>query len=390
MTIDRLLTSLQSAKPVAGLTHNFYRYPARMSPELAHEVIWSFSQTRDIVLDPFVGGGTSVVEAVAAGRQAIGIDLNPLAVFVTKVKTTPLSFHDQEIIQRWANEVDSTISATDDPNGVIPDAYEQRAKNLPEPVRRFFLHALKRVATLPFARQKQFARCVLLRLGQWAVDCKISTPEHPQLVDKFHIMLDDMLSGLAQYVTSAQTHGFASNRLTRQRTLLLRSIIDAHNDLRLKDVVGKPKLVLTSPPYPGVHVLYHRWQVEGRRETPAPYWLIDAQDGHGAAYYTLGSRTGFGLKNYFQRITDAYRSIREIIHPDALIVQLVAFSDTQSQLPAFLEAMKQAGYYEDCPATIGQANLWRNVPHRKWYNYIGTARDSEQELLLFHRSAQKP
>src|SRR5687768_8259008 len=95
---NRLLESLHSTRLISGLTHNFYRYPARMSPELAHAVITQFSNPDDIILDPFMGGGTTIVEALANGRRAIGIDLNPLAAFVTLVKTTPLSYDDQLLI----------------------------------------------------------------------------------------------------------------------------------------------------------------------------------------------------------------------------------------------------------------------------------------------------
>jgi hypothetical protein len=45
----------------------------------------------------------------------------------------------------------------------------------------------------------------------------------------------------------------------------------------------KAKLIVTSPPYPGVHVLYHRWHVDGRRETPAPYWIAGCNDGQRCA-----------------------------------------------------------------------------------------------------------
>ncbi len=380
MTIDRLLTSLHSTRPVAGLTHNFYRYPARMSPELAHEVIHLFSHQNDIVLDPFMGGGTSIVEAVAAGRQAVGIDLNPLAAFVTGAKTTPLSANDEQQIRRWASSLDFT---TKNRATWSVDKQEVRAKNLPLPMRRTFAQALRSVLDLSLPRQQRFARCALLRLGQWAVDCKIQLPKPRDVKEKLNIFVDEMFGGLAEYVASAQGQGIAKNKLTRQRTLLLRSAVDVHHDSRMRDIIGKPKLVLTSPPYPGVHVLYHRWQVEGRRETPAPYWLIGAQDGNGASYYTLGSRSVLGLQNYFRDITAVFKSMRAIIHPDALVVQLVAFSDTETQLPAFLEAMKQAGFDEDNPADY--TDLWRIVPHRKWYNYLSTARSSGQELLLLHR-----
>jgi DNA modification methylase len=88
---DSFLDALHSSKPVGGLTHGFYLYPARFPPEIAHSVISAFSRPGDWVLDPFMGGGTSIVEGLAQGRQMLGIDVNALAHFVTTVRTTPLS-----------------------------------------------------------------------------------------------------------------------------------------------------------------------------------------------------------------------------------------------------------------------------------------------------------
>ena len=62
--------------PVSGLTHTFYRYPARFSPQFAGAAIEAFSRPGDLVLDPYMGGATTIVEAIARGRQAVGCDLN--------------------------------------------------------------------------------------------------------------------------------------------------------------------------------------------------------------------------------------------------------------------------------------------------------------------------
>lgn len=43
-----------------------------------------FSRPNDIVLDSFMGSGTTVIESILLGRKAIGSDLNPFAVFLTK------------------------------------------------------------------------------------------------------------------------------------------------------------------------------------------------------------------------------------------------------------------------------------------------------------------
>jgi site-specific DNA-methyltransferase (cytosine-N4-specific) len=72
------------------LTHGLHPYPARMVPQLAKKLILNYSEENDWVLDPFCGSGTSLVEAMLNNRNSIGNDLNPLAVLLSKVKSTPL------------------------------------------------------------------------------------------------------------------------------------------------------------------------------------------------------------------------------------------------------------------------------------------------------------
>ncbi len=72
-------------------THGFHQYPARMHPEIAKRMIEKYATTsKSIVLDPFMGSGGVLVEAMLHGNNSIGIDLNPFAVLLSKVKTTLL------------------------------------------------------------------------------------------------------------------------------------------------------------------------------------------------------------------------------------------------------------------------------------------------------------
>jgi hypothetical protein len=101
------LEAILNREPVAGLTHDFYRYPARFSPQFVRAAIKTFTQPSDVVLDPFMGGGTTLVEARVMGRRAIGVDISQLATFIARVKTTPLFERDLSTIQKWAeNNVD--------------------------------------------------------------------------------------------------------------------------------------------------------------------------------------------------------------------------------------------------------------------------------------------
>ena len=73
-----------------------------------------------------------------------------------------------------------------------------------------------------------------------------------------------------------------------------------------------------SPPYPGVHILYHRWQVKGGKETPAPFWIANSLDGAGTAYYTMNARAS-SLDRYFTGIRDTFSKLARIVSSESVI-----------------------------------------------------------------------
>lgn len=73
--------------------HGLFAYPAMMVPKMQREILDVFNNkigTNGIltVFDPFMGSGTIMVEGMLHGANIIGIDINPLAYLVSKVKTT--------------------------------------------------------------------------------------------------------------------------------------------------------------------------------------------------------------------------------------------------------------------------------------------------------------
>lgn len=66
-------------------THGFHAYPARMHPETARRALEAFPG--GLVLDPFVGSGTTAVEAVRAGRPFVGIDISKVPLEIAWTRT---------------------------------------------------------------------------------------------------------------------------------------------------------------------------------------------------------------------------------------------------------------------------------------------------------------
>lgn len=385
--IDAVAASLQTSKVVKDYTHAFYRYPARFSPLFARTVIDRLTNPGDVVLDPFLGGGTTLVESYAQGRVGIGFDVSSLATFVASVKTTSLDARQSQNVRLWADYIVPMLNTRLNcarPIDWIEEGYQHNINNRDTwALRKLIELALDALMLLDDSDERDFLRCAVLRTAQWALDSNMQIPSANAFRGRLRSNIHQMLSGLNELFRAARNSYFQDNRPIVKE-------VSAAND-RIKDYVSRcdpPRLVLTSPPYPGVHVLYHRWQVRGRRETPAPFWIANCRDGAGASFYTMGHRSESGQEEYFANIEAVYRNIAGVLDRTTRVVQLVGFSDRSFQLERFLKAMNNAGYEEIVVSSRnadGAGRIWRSVPNRRWYNRVKEAPVAAKEVLLIHR-----
>jgi hypothetical protein len=375
-----------STEKVAGLTHNFYRYPARFSPDFARAIIREFTNAGDLIYDPFMGGGTSLVEAMSMGRNSAGSDISSLATFISEVKTTVYTERQLQAVEEWVTDMLPTLTVGTD----APISEEwlrkdyQRNINDQETwrIRKLLEIGIAAVHQLRSVRERRLARCILLKTGQWALDCRAEIPTCSEF--KEQISLD-----ARSILTAAKDFAQLVTRLPVIPTVncFHRSAIGIETQPEVL-ALGVPKLVLTSPPYPGLHVLYHRWQVKGRRETPAPFWIAGTLDGDGSSFYTFGDRKQRNMDKYFHNVQEAFRSISKIVDHRTIVVQMVAFSNPDTQLPRYLGAMEDAGFSEELISISSSSScerVWRSVPGRKWYASQMGATGGSREVVLFHK-----
>ncbi len=76
------------AKPHTPM-YLMHKYWARKPHNVVAEYIEHYTKEGDIVLDPFCGSGPTPIEAIKLGRKGIGIDLNPVSIFVTRMTAIP-------------------------------------------------------------------------------------------------------------------------------------------------------------------------------------------------------------------------------------------------------------------------------------------------------------
>ena len=395
-SVRAFLDGVHSRERVAGLTHAFYKYPARFSPRFARAAIQAFTLPGDFVLDPFMGGATTIVEASTLSRFSVGLDINSLSCFIAKAKTTILSDDDLLAVRSWTKSTARLLNmrrTVRRANDWIEKGYQRNISTRQTwAIRKSLELALARITLLQSPAQETFSRALLLRTAQWALDCRKEVPSVAQFREALVRFSDEMIVGAKAFRSAICSCEPASSRDSTLRAIVInRSAEGVEQDTRVT-AYGAPKLILTSPPYPGVHVTYHRWQILGRRETPAPFWIANSLDGSGLSYYTFGGRHRLGLTAYFDSTRTTFGSLARIADGGTLFVQMLAFSDASWQLPEYLAALRSAGLEEvSMPdfANCDDGRLWRSVPNRKWYADQRGNGGAGKEVVLFHRKVRQ-
>lgn len=94
-----------------------HKYFARRPWNVFRELIANYTSPNETILDPFCGGGVTVVEALKLRRKVIGADLNPLATYVTRMEVTPVDLGVLQqsmtlLSQNIKNEIESLYATT--------------------------------------------------------------------------------------------------------------------------------------------------------------------------------------------------------------------------------------------------------------------------------------
>lgn len=89
------------------MIRSIHPFPARMAPELALEKLQDLDK-KGLVLDPMAGSGTVLRQATDLGHRAVGFDMDPLAVLMTRVWTTAV---DEKLVDSMAERVSKRIEA---------------------------------------------------------------------------------------------------------------------------------------------------------------------------------------------------------------------------------------------------------------------------------------
>lgn len=267
-----MLARALDVEPGAGVdrwTHGFHTYPARMHPDTAARLIKGLTSVPgQVVLDPFCGSGTVVLEAMVAGRSAKGRDLNPLAIRLARLRCAVTSETQRRALRDEASRIATTAVARTRAGRPLEGAG-------PDPDAALFdegtwlqlewLRALVAADRDPFAREalSLVLSSLLIKLSSQVSDTDRRVQAQPRAwpagaaAHLFRDKAQELSRMLKEFSKAARaTGGRAAARADLE-------IDDARTLATVAD--GSVDAVITSPPYPNVydyaehHALRARW-----------------------------------------------------------------------------------------------------------------------------------
>ncbi len=105
------------------LTHWIYPYRGKFHPQMVRGLLNILGVTRgDTVCEPYLGSGTTAVEASLLGANVVGVDISPLCVLLTKVKTQAWTQAQaiRECVQQLLTQSTLTVSSMSPLRGADP------------------------------------------------------------------------------------------------------------------------------------------------------------------------------------------------------------------------------------------------------------------------------
>ena len=161
------------------LTHWIYPYKGKFHPQMIRALLNIIGLNKgDTVLDPFIGSGTTAVEAQLLGINCVGIDISPLCILQSRVKTESIKVL-PEILERK----DEILSKLDD------KALDKAIENITnEKVKNFYLVAKLVAVSDNVRRKKDFAKAFRKKLDLMIASVK----DYIDIVKELNLRLGDV------------------------------------------------------------------------------------------------------------------------------------------------------------------------------------------------------
>jgi len=352
--------------------HSIHPYPAKFIPQIPRKLIELFHPgDSSIILDPFCGSGTTLVEAIDLGLDAWGVDLSPIACLTSKVKTTPLHCDLNEVGKRLIFKARRQIAEDLVQLPSIP-RIDHWFNSEVQKALAALTEQINREDDLPVREALQVAlSSIIVQVSNQEGDTRYAA------IAK-NVSIEDVLNRFEKAIATVnRAVTVLSNNLLRRlghATVLNRNILT----ITPEDLPSNIGLVVTSPPYPNAYEywLYHKYRM---------YWLgmdpIEVRRHEiGARAHYFSSKKRQDEQDFERQMGICFHLLAQIMKPGTKACFLVGRSIIHGKVidnVALLQrASKPYGF-------VAEGIVKRNIPTtRKTFNPAHST-INEEHLIVF-------
>lgn len=339
------------AKIVASTNRLFNKYPTRYISAVPRFAIKRYSKPGDFVIDPFCGSGTTAIEAMLLGRNAVSVDIDPFARLLIKVKTTIYSQKD----------LDELNAVVDRMRGMTPDNLAAYPRPALQNLEKWFtddailkLSFLKyQIDSLTATNQAihDYLYVVLAAIIRKASNADNVSPK-PYISTRFPKKPEDAIELF--YKTEALYRPAITEFSCMVAPLSVTSSILGTNDARVITADHQIDLAVTSPPYINAYDYVRSLKFED-------IWLglADEQQLRQNRKSYIGteiSNSFYAEYNYATQSPILMAIVKEIQQVDKKRAGIVMtyFEDMAKNMAAIRDALKCGGHYV---IVVGDSNI---------------------------------
>ena len=348
--------------------HGIHPYPARFIPQLPRQLINLLQPPKSgVIFDPFCGSGTSLVEAQALGFRSVGIDLNPIATLLTKVKTT---LTDKRLSESAQALVDSArlveqpiaIPAIPRVDHWFDEAVQEKLTVLTERIQAIGDEAIREGLMIAISS-------IIVRVSRQDGDTRYAAVQKSTKEQVYELFV----RAAAEIDRSRDVHfqNLFSSSLQESRVITADVL-----SVKAPDV-GPVDLVITSPPYPNAYEywLYHKYRM---------YWL--GFDPIAVKEAEIGARPHFFKSrpqtedDFESQMEGVFRLLDAILRPNGHVCFVVGDSKIHGRIIDNVALLSRAAAIHGFRRL---AVMSRAVPaHRKAFNPL-TSRAISESIAIF-------
>lgn len=302
-------------------------YPAKFIREIPQKLLTELKPDKTLwIYDPFCGSGTTLAVAQEMGYKVFGVDLNPIACLISRVKTYQVELGNFTI----KSVLDVAQSYLD---------YSERVdiKNINH---WFMPHVISEISCLRRAISEVTETNIkdVLNLSLSSIIVRVSNQDS----DTRYAAVDKNIPKGATFSLFSNAYKKISSAISSRTYKLTPSYIFSHNalDFKKEDLYGRVGMVITSPPYPNAYEywLYHKYRM---------YWL--GYDPEEVKKQEIGARAHFFKKNhhdensFYEQMVTLIQNLKNYLTNGSLACFVVGRSKIHGKLVDNADIIARAG-----------------------------------------------